>query len=94
MDQKRTDQLKRKASAKPPKGMRRLGKSFEKEKERRQGEEAASSKFVAPPLKTQAVQVFAPEIENYGDVDEKIENEDEVNVNDTGVLSFFGARAL
>ena len=36
-----------------------------------------------------------PEIEKkQGKVDERIEDEDEVNVSDTRVLSFFGARAL
>ena len=95
MDQTRSGQLERKASAKPPKGTHILGNiKSEKEKKRLQGEHAASSKLVAPPLKTQVVQVSAPEIENEGDVDEKIEKEDEVNVNDTGLLSFFGAWAL
>ena len=40
------------------------------------------------------VQVSAPEIECKDDVDEKIEDEDAVDVSDTGVLSFFGARVL
>ena len=41
------------------------------------------------------VQVSAPDIEKKKDnVDENIEDEDEVNVSDTGVLSFFGAPAL
>ena len=41
------------------KAIKDLETDTEKEKKRRQGESAASSKLVAPPLKTQVVQVSA-----------------------------------
>ena len=50
---------------------------------------------MAPPLKTQMVVALVQEaVPRTGKAHEKIEDEDAVNVSDTGVLSFFGARAL
>ena len=80
------------------KALKDLEAEAEKEKKRRQGDagSAKDTRVMAPPLKSQVVVAPLQEpVPLKSKADERSEAEDEMsNVGDTGVLSFFGARAL